>query len=110
MKSIGTESLQQLMREQRDVPIINVLDEEQYRKQHIKGTINIPYSSGDFAERVKSSVKSKADPVVVYCASESCDASTKAAKTLEKDGFEHVYDFEGGTQAWQDAKLPVESS
>lgn len=110
MKSIGTDTLQQIMREQREIPIINVLDEEQYRERHIKGSINIPYSTSDFRERVEKVAKSKEEPVVVYCASEQCDASTKAAKALEQEGFERVYDFEGGTQAWDEAQLPVESS
>lgn len=110
MKSIGTDTLEQIMKEQRDIPVINVLDEDQYRDRHIKGSINVPYSSENFTERVASVAKSKESPVVVYCASETCDASTKAAKTLEQAGFQRVYDFEGGTKAWQDAKLPLESS
>lgn len=110
MKSIGVETLQQLMKEQREIPVINVLDAGQYLARHIKGSINIPYSSENFPERVSSAAKSKENPVVVYCASAQCDASTKAAKTLEQAGFERVYDFEGGTKAWEDAHLPVEAS
>lgn len=110
MKAIGTDTLQQIMREQRDIPIINVLDEEQYRAKHIKGSINIPLTAGDFTERVKAAAGSADNPVVVYCASQACDASTKAAEALEQAGFEKVYDFEGGTQAWEDEQLPVESS
>lgn len=110
MKVIDTDTLQQLMREQRDIPIINVLDEDQFRSRHIKGSINIPLAADDFADRVRSTAKSTHDPVVVYCANPACDASTKAARILEEAGFEKVYDFEGGTQAWQDEALPVESS
>jgi len=40
-------------------------------------------------------------PVVVYCASEQCNSSEKAAKKLEDAGFTAVSRYTGGAAAWQ---------
>lgn len=108
MQTLTTEQVKQIRAEGGDPPLINVLPEEAYREQHIPGTPNIPLDSKDFVSRVEQRIGDKDKPVVVYCASESCDASLKAAKTLEEAGFTHVFDYEGGTQAWEQAGQSIE--
>lgn len=109
MKTLTTDALKELKSQKNNVPIINVLPEEAYKEEHIPDTENIPLESEDFVEQVENKVPSKDSPVVVYCASVSCDASPNAAKKLESRGFTNVYDFEGGTEAWKQAKLPTAS-
>jgi len=92
------------------MPIINVLPEDVYAQEHIPRSTNIPLGKDDFVAQVESVVASKEDPVVVYCASDTCDASPKAARQLEGAGFTNVLDYEGGTAAWKEQGLPVESS
>jgi rhodanese-related sulfurtransferase len=87
--------------------IINVLDQSQYRRRHIPGSENIPLAADDFIQRVEEVAGTKQRPVIVYCASATCDASPKAAQRLEEDGFTQVYDYEGGMDAWVQAQLPV---
>jgi len=102
MQTITASELKQSM-EQRDTPVINVLPEEHFDKQHIPGSKNIPVGGDDFVDKVKDLVEDTSQPVVVYCADTDCDASPKAAKKLEDAGFTSVYDFEAGTHGWKDA-------
>ena len=44
---------------------------------------------------------SKSEPVVVYCASQQCNSSEKAAKKLEAAGFTAVSRYTDGAAAWQ---------
>jgi rhodanese-related sulfurtransferase len=103
MQTLSTQQLEQLRRDKPDVPVINVLSEDNYRKAHIPETDNVPLDSDNFIEQVESKAGSKENEVVVYCASPECDASPKAAKKLEEAGFQNVYDYEGGTKAWKES-------
>jgi len=41
-------------------------------------------------------------PLVVYCSSQTCDASHKVADRLKADlGFESIYVLQGGWETWQ---------
>ena len=82
--------------------IINVLPAEYFEKTHIPGSINIPFDSDDFPDRVKAVISETDTPIVVYCANASCEKSRKAGKALVDAGFSNVMCFKGGTQEWQD--------
>jgi 3-mercaptopyruvate sulfurtransferase SseA len=45
--------------------------------------------------------------IVVYCASYICPVSSQAWHTLHELGFEDVYAYEGGTNEWYHAGLPI---
>lgn len=107
MQNISTQTLKQWKDEGRQFALINVLDEEQHRQAHIPGSSNVPVGDSDFIERVQAQVPIQAEPIVVYCASEECNASPKAAKKLEESGYQEVYDYSGGLKDWQDAGFPV---
>jgi len=82
-----------------------VLSEDSYKKEHIRGAINIP------SERIGKEAREKFDkddPLVVYCSNYDCTASPTAAKKLEDLGFTNVYDYEGGKEEWKQAGLPME--
>jgi len=93
-----------------DAEVINVLPREAFAKEHIPGSINIPGDSPDFVQQVEDLIGGKDTPVVVYCASSSCDASKKAAKKLEDVGFTQVECYEGGTKEWQDKTVKSEAA
>ena len=87
-----------------DFVLINVLPQEEFRKEHIRTSVNIPANNEQFVEHVEEAVGDKDRKVVVYCASFDCDASPRAAKKLEEAGFKQVYDYEGGTKDWFEQK------
>ncbi|MCB2196714.1 MAG: rhodanese-like domain-containing protein [Bacteroidetes bacterium] len=85
--------------------LIEVLDEDSYKAEHIKGAINIPLKRIGTVAKDKFN---KDDEIIVYCSDYSCSASPTAAKKLDDLGFRNVYDFEGGKKEWKDAGLPME--
>lgn len=109
MKSIGTNELESMRERYEDLAVVNVLDKAAYLERHIPGSANIPVGESPFASRVEKLAGGKDKPVVVYCASGTCDASPKAAKKLDQAGFEQVYDYEGGMEAWSKAGKEIES-
>lgn len=103
MKTINADELKNMRQNEDDLTVINVLSEKQHRTAHIPGSENVPVEADDFVDRVENLVGSKEKPVVVYCANNECTASPTAAETLEKAGFDQVYDFEAGVKGWDDA-------
>jgi rhodanese-related sulfurtransferase len=85
--------------------IINVLPAEYFEKTRIPGSINIPYENANFANEVEYVIGGKNLPLIVYCASETCDASKKAATKLDEVGFTDVMCYEGGAKEWNE-KMP----
>lgn len=85
--------------------LVNVLGSEQFAKEHIPNSINIPKGREDEFEKRFSHDKE----IIVYCASPECDASPNVAKDLQERGFERVLDFEGGMSSWKEADGPVET-
>jgi rhodanese-related sulfurtransferase len=104
MKTINTDELQQKL-ENNEVTLIEVLNEREYNKKHIKKAINIPLKTIGFEAKNKFK---KNEPIVVYCSDKECSASPTAAKKLEDLGFKNIYDYEGGKKAWEEAGLDME--
>ncbi len=104
METIQTGELERL-KDSGDLVLVNVLGEEQFREEHIPDSINIPL------DRIEEASErfDKSEEIVVYCASESCQASPKAAEKLEALGFENVKDYEPGMKGWKEAGNEVAS-
>jgi len=83
--------------------LIDVREPAEYASGHIKGAINLAWSSGVLKQslaQVPTSV-----PAVVYCA--SGNRSNAAATYLAGQGYKPAYDA-GGIGAWIAAGYPVE--
>ena len=101
MKTLTKKELKAMNEQtQEDFVLINVLSQEDFNKQHIRTSINLPYKADDFEEAVERVAGSKERKIVVYCASFDCNASLKAAEKLDDAGFTSVFDYEGGTKDW----------
>ncbi len=90
----------------KNVIVVNVLDEDAYKKSHIKGSISIPLENlteGEYKQLDKSK------KIITYCASYQCSASRQAAEFLRERGFDS-YAYEGGMREWTESGLPLESS
>ena len=103
MNTLSTGELQQRIDNNDDFLLINTLPPDDFKTTNIPGSLNIPENRDDFVEQVKTSAGGKEKPVVVYCASKECNSSTSAAEKLKDAGFEEVYDYEGGAEAWRKA-------
>ena len=104
MKTITTDELKALKEQNGDLTLVNTLSAGAFEGTKIPGAVNIPLESGDFAARVEQEAGGKTNPVVVYCASEQCNSSEKAAKKLEAAGFTAVSRYTGGAAAWWKAE------
>lgn len=111
MRTLTAKELQRMKKEQGEaLAVINVLEPETFRAEHIPGSVNVPGKRDDFVKQVETEAGGKDRPVVVYCASASCNASPTAARKLDEAGFSRVYDFAGGMKAWRSEDLPTEGS
>ena len=104
MQAINRNELKAMEHNHEDFVLINVLGSDQFNKEHIRTSVNVPLANEDFVDQVETVAGNKDRNVVVYCANLDCDASPKAAKKLDEAGFRHVYDYEGGTKDWMEAK------
>ena len=101
MKAITTDGLKALQDQGKDLTLVNTLAADEFEKTKIPGAINIPLQNSDFVTRVEQEAGGKDKPVVVYCASQQCNSSEKAADKLEAAGFTAVSRYTGGAAAWQ---------
>jgi rhodanese-related sulfurtransferase len=101
MKTITTDQLKDSLDKGDDVTLVNTLAAESFEKTRIPGAVNIPLDNSDFAARVEQEAGGKDKPVVVYCASQQCNSSEKAAQKLEEAGFTDVTRYTDGAAAWK---------
>lgn len=102
---IDREEVRRLLAEGEAV-LVEVMPEEEFRRSHIAGAVNIPL------ERIGATCRARYRPdqrLVLYCADAACTASDLAARKLAFFGFLDVLEYGAGKQDWQDAGLPIAS-
>ena len=86
-----------------DAVVLDLRNAEAFGRGHIVNAKNIPADELDATSSKIAKLKNK--PIVTVC--DAGIASTKAADSLRKSGFESVYGLKGGMSAWTQAGLPV---
>jgi phage shock protein E len=86
------------------VQLIDVRTPAEYKAGFIKNARNINFNSESFSTEVATLDKQRT--VYVYCAVGG--RSSKASALLLSMGFKKVIDLQGGFNAWQAEKKPVE--
>lgn len=86
--------------------LIDVCSREEYARGHAAGARHVPLDA--FEAQLGTSVKNKALPLVLLCASGS--RAHRAAAMARKLGYANVQTLAGGLKAWRDANLPVEKA
>lgn len=84
---------------------VDVSEPAEFQAFHAAPARNVPLSALADSKLLPSN---KATPVVVFCPRGS--RAAKGAATLRKLGYTQVSVVQGGTNAWQEAQLPVEKS
>lgn len=100
MRTIDYQTLRQKIDRRDEFLLVNTLPRDEFSKEHIQGSVNIPVEEEDFASQVEKKTGSKDHEVVVYCSGEGCTASRKAGEALTKAGFTNVRLYEGGMKEW----------
>jgi len=103
MKEAGTLQATHLINS-RDALLLDVRETKEYEGGRIPRSLHIPLSQLD--SRAMELKKHAARPVIAYCA--RGNRSRAAGSALQREGFNEIYNLNGGFQAWKDAGLPVE--
>jgi rhodanese-related sulfurtransferase len=82
--------------------MIDMRSDKDYRDGHIVNAVQMPDGKGDVPAALN---KHRERPVIVYC--QRGQQSTAVCNRLSKQGFESVYNLQGGVLAWQKAELPL---
>lgn len=95
--SIGSNKMENLL-------VIDVREPEEYAREHIRGSRNIPLSKLESSDL--SNEKSR--PVLFHC---KLGSRTRMANDiLAASGFETIYCLDGGIEQWKRCGLPIEKN
>lgn len=88
--------------EQHNAVLIDVRERDEYQPRHAQGAINIPMS--EFVARIAEVPQDH--EVLVIC--EHGPRSKNVVTYLMRQGYTQVVNVDGGTDLWEQAKLPME--
>jgi rhodanese-related sulfurtransferase len=104
MKQIRAVELKKMMDRKADYVLIDARGHDSYDKEHITGAISIP--SDHLGEHLMKDFD-KGTTFVTYCTDLECEASTVAAKKLERYGYTKVLEYKEGIQDWKVHHYPT---
>lgn len=105
VKMISRDELMKMVSSQQKFKLVDVLSNDHYQDEHIKGALSLPL---DQIDKNAQNLFKKDDLIVVYCASFECQASTMSAEKLAAMGYKNVLDYKGGIKDYKEAGLPLE--
>ncbi|HTN45077.1 MAG TPA: thioredoxin domain-containing protein [Flavipsychrobacter sp.] len=101
-RTLPAREFSEKIREVNSPQILDVRTPGEFAKGHVADAFNVDWNGDDFLKKVMALDKSQ--PVFVYCLVGGRSAS--AAEAMRKNGFEKVYEMEGGMMQWRAAGLP----
>ena len=104
VKNVPAADSAKLLSERKDVVVLDVRTDAEFKEGHIAGAKNIDFLDADFAKKVGELDKSKT--YLVHCASGS--RSTKSLEVFKKQNFTSILHMNDGFKAWVAAGKPVE--
>lgn len=105
VKHVDTGAVEQLLKSNNAVQVIDVREPEEFKVSHLPGAINVPPETSD--EDVLAKIKPD-HPTVVYCSVGW--RSSEMAERLQAAGRTNVVNYAGSIFAWANADQPLESS
>lgn len=91
----------------KDIQVLDVRTPGEFFSGHIKNALLADWNNkAEFERRIGFIDKNK--PVYVYCLAGGRSAA--AADKMRKAGYTHVYELNGGTNAWRAANKPLEGA
>lgn len=86
--------------------VIDINEPAEFAAGHVVGARNVPL--GQLEQQLPNTVKNKALPLVIVCATGS--RSGRALAVAKKLGYEQAQVLGGGLTAWKEASLPLEKT
>jgi len=109
IKKITLQDVQDILAVLPTVTLLEALPVRYFDEGHLPGARQIPHDES-LAQVAPRLIAHKAAPVIVYCASATCENSSEAAEQLLKLGYADISIFEGGKEEWRAAGLKLERS
>ena len=106
MQIITPQKLKEEMDQETPCCIVDLQEPDKYEHSHIPGAVNVPVEQ--FDNGYQEYLKDKDMVVVVYGEFDELGKGTKAAETLEADGYQRVGRLEGGVMGWKEAGFSTE--
>lgn len=89
IKKLNGRNANSVLKQRKDIVLIDVRTREEYEEYHIEGSINIPY---DVIEtKMPMIIRDKKRKIFVYC--NSGFRSSAAARILDRIGYTNVYNI-----------------
>jgi rhodanese-related sulfurtransferase len=101
--STGPMEVEQAIKANENIVIVDVREAEDYAKAHVPGAINLPHGSWENAEGLQ-----KDRTNIVYCYTQQCHLAAKACVAFAGQGFP-VMEMDGGFEVWKENELETES-
>lgn len=105
VRTVSPVEVERLRRDGKPVRLIDVRTPPEYAEVHADGAELFPLDGLDPKAIMAAKNGESADPLYVLCRSGS--RAAKAVERFSAAGFPNVVSVEGGTQAWEQAGLPV---
>ena len=90
------------LRNEKKYVVLDVRSAKEFKANHIPGAINLDVNSTEFEQKVKELDKEQV--YLVHCALGV--RSVRACDKMEKLKFAHLYNLQGGFEAWRHANKP----
>ncbi len=104
VKNVSAEDADKLLKERKDVVVIDLRNEAEFKTGHIAGAKNIDFLDSEFAKQVGALDKMKT--YLVHCGSGR--RSTKSLEVFQAQKFSSILHLNEGFKAWEAAGKPVE--
>jgi thioredoxin 1 len=88
-----------------ETQLIDVRTPEEFNQGHLKGALNYNINSSEFQQQISKLDRNKI--VLVYCLSGGRSAS--AAELMASNGFQEIYNMQGGIMKWNAANKPLDT-
>ena len=99
--NIDVQAAQRLLKERRDVYLLDVRTPGEYQQMRLADAHLIPIDQ--VTRRIDEIPKNR--PVIIYCAVGS--RSAQVFNFLARKGYQEVYNLDGGIYAWAQRGLPI---
>ena len=104
VKNVSAEDAEKLLKEKKEIVVIDLRTETEFKDGHIAGAKNIDFLGSDFAKQIGALDKTKT--YLVHCGSGR--RSTKSLEVFQAQNISSILHLNEGFKAWEAAGKPVE--
>ena len=104
--TISRDALKTRLKDHAPTILVEALPEKYFHDGHLPGALHIPHDQ--IRSKASEILQDRHAMIVTYCASDTCQNSHIAAKSLSAMGYTNVTVYTGGKKDWIEAGLEIE--